>query len=149
MNFELFLILSIGKLWDSLFCVSSCLCLPYHQRGDVEVKLPPPCFLDRCFYLQSRDTHKSCLLPGVFFKKFCLCHEACSILVPPPQRLNLGLLHCRQIFYCLSHQGNPGNWRGEVIYQLTIQLKLSWNSKTLLPDQRLHLILRGEKMQFW
>ena len=23
------------------------------------------------------------------------------------QGLNLGLLHCRQILYCLSHQGNP------------------------------------------
>ena len=25
----------------------------------------------------------------------------------PTQGLNLGLLHCRQILYCLSHQGNP------------------------------------------
>ena len=25
----------------------------------------------------------------------------------PTQGLNLGLLHCRQIFYYLSHQGNP------------------------------------------
>ena len=25
----------------------------------------------------------------------------------PPQRLNLGLLHCRQILYPLSHQGSP------------------------------------------
>ena len=25
----------------------------------------------------------------------------------PTQELNLGLLHCRQILYCLSHQGSP------------------------------------------
>ena len=25
----------------------------------------------------------------------------------PDQGLNLGLLHCRQILYCLSHQGSP------------------------------------------
>ena len=25
------------------------------------------------------------------------------------QRLNLGLQHCRQILYCLSHQGSPNN----------------------------------------
>ena len=25
----------------------------------------------------------------------------------PTQRLNLGLLHCRQILYCLSHQETP------------------------------------------
>ena len=25
----------------------------------------------------------------------------------PTQGLNLGLLHCRQTLYCLSHQGNP------------------------------------------
>ena len=27
------------------------------------------------------------------------------------QGLNLGLLHCRQILYCLNHQGSPGIWR--------------------------------------
>ena len=25
----------------------------------------------------------------------------------PTQELNLGLLHCEQTFYCLSHQGSP------------------------------------------
>ena len=25
----------------------------------------------------------------------------------PTQGSNLGLLHCRQILYCLSHQGSP------------------------------------------
>ena len=25
----------------------------------------------------------------------------------PAQRLNLDLLHCRQILYCLSHEGSP------------------------------------------
>ena len=32
-----------------------------------------------------------CLLPGIF----------------PTQGLNPGLLHCRQMLYCLSHQGSP------------------------------------------
>ena len=33
----------------------------------------------------------------------------CSLLqgIFPTQRLNLGLLHCRQILYHLSHQGSP------------------------------------------
>ena len=26
------------------------------------------------------------------------------------QKSNVGLLHCRQILYCLSHQGSPGVW---------------------------------------
>ena len=34
------------------------------------------------------------------------------------QGLNPGLLHCRQILYCLSHQGNPLQGKG--------QLKLSY-----------------------
>ena len=28
----------------------------------------------------------------------------------PTQGLNLGLLHCRQMLYCLSHQGSPINY---------------------------------------
>ena len=28
----------------------------------------------------------------------------------PTQGSNPGLLHCRQILYCLNHQGSPGNW---------------------------------------
>ena len=28
----------------------------------------------------------------------------------PTQGSNLGLLHCRQMLYCLSHQGIPGKW---------------------------------------
>ena len=28
------------------------------------------------------------------------------------QELNLGLLHCRQILYCLSHQGRPPRGKG-------------------------------------
>ena len=31
----------------------------------------------------------------------------------PTQELNPGLLHCRPILYCLSHQGIPGMGRGE------------------------------------
>ena len=32
--------------------------------------------------------------------------EWVAISVFPTQGSNLGLLHCRQILYCLSHQGN-------------------------------------------
>ena len=28
----------------------------------------------------------------------------------PDQGSNLGLLHCRQILYCPSHQGSPQTW---------------------------------------
>ena len=37
--------------------------------------------------------------------------SSCSLLqeIFPTQGLNPGLPHCRQILYCLSHQGNPGN----------------------------------------
>ena len=34
----------------------------------------------------------------------------CHVLLQgifPSQGLNLGLLHCRHILYCLSHQGSP------------------------------------------
>jgi len=34
------------------------------------------------------------------------CHAFFQGIVPT-QRLNPGLLHCRQIVYHLSHQGNP------------------------------------------
>ena len=30
----------------------------------------------------------------------------------PSQETNLGLLHCRRIIYCLSHQGSPGQVKG-------------------------------------
>ena len=32
------------------------------------------------------------------------------------QGLNLGLLHCRQILYCLSHQGSPNLLNGKKIF---------------------------------
>ena len=40
------------------------------------------------------------------------------LLFPAPgdlltQGLNPGLLHCRQILYCLSHQGDPGSEQGK------------------------------------
>ena len=33
----------------------------------------------------------------------------------PTQKLNRGLLHCRQILYQLSDQGNPEYWNGQPI----------------------------------
>ena len=35
------------------------------------------------------------------------------------QGLNPGLLHCRQILYCLSHQGSPTEVRAEVKFDNT------------------------------
>ena len=52
-----------------------------------------------CLYLiadsPSKNTGVGChaLLQGIF----------------PTQGLNPGLLHCKQILYCLSHQGSPKN----------------------------------------
>ena len=40
---------------------------------------------------------------GLFFFFFLPHHAACGIF--PSQGLKLGLLHCRQILYLLSHQG--------------------------------------------
>ena len=34
------------------------------------------------------------------------CHSLLQGIIPT-QRLNLGLQHCRQILYCLGHQGYP------------------------------------------
>ena len=42
---------------------------------------------------QSKNSYVGILLKGIF----------------PTQGSNLGLLHCRQILYCLSHQGSPRN----------------------------------------
>ena len=46
----------------------------------------------------------------------------------PTQILNLGLLHCRQILYCLSYQGSPlfywGSWEGHTTRW--VHLQASW-----------------------
>ena len=55
----------------------------------------------------------------------------------PTQGLNLGLLHCRQILYHLSHQGNP-------LYSSSLFLPSPpphvWNCKT---ERNCHLAVRG------
>ena len=43
------------------------------------------------FFKQAYRSELHSLLQGIFLT----------------QGLNLGLLHCRQILYCLSHQGSP------------------------------------------
>ena len=54
-----------------------------------------------------------CSLPGSFihgmFQARVLEWAAISFSrgIFPTQGLNLGLLHCRQTLYCLSHQGSP------------------------------------------
>ena len=37
-----------------------------------------------------------------------------SRVIFPTQGLNLGLLHCRQILYCLSYKGSPNEVSGEI-----------------------------------
>ena len=36
----------------------------------------------------------------------------------PTQGLNLGLLHCGQILYCLSHKGRPIRWYKSILKQI-------------------------------
>ena len=47
----------------------------------------------------------------------------------PTQGSNLSLLHCRQILYCLSHQGSPWEKYG---FPLTSQLALALSSQPVL-----------------
>ena len=42
------------------------------------------------------------------------------------QRWNLGLLHCRQILYCLSHQGSPINSKTRIQTQAYPMCKLRY-----------------------
>ena len=39
------------------------------------------------------------------------CHFLLQVIFPT-QGLNPGLLHCRQVLYCLSHQGSQILWEG-------------------------------------
>ena len=54
-----------------------------------------------------------CSLPGSSVQEDCPGKNTgvgCQALLQgtyPTQGSNLGLLNCRQILYCLSHQGNP------------------------------------------
>ena len=43
------------------------------------------------------------------------------------QRSNLGLLHCRQILYCLSHQGNPSSKPNYGLLRFWASHELSWH----------------------
>ena len=53
---------------------------------------------------------KHCSLPGssVHGKNTGVASNSLLQNIFPTQGLNLGLLYCRQIPYCLSHQGSPG-----------------------------------------
>ena len=51
-----------------------------------------------------------CSLPGCSVHGIFQARMGCRFLLQgifPTQGLNLGLLHCRQILYQLSYQGNP------------------------------------------
>ena len=49
----------------------------------------------------------------------------------PTQGSNPGLLHCRQIFYQLSHKGSP-TWRKESKFQMGIRGKMAILSNSFL-----------------
>ena len=72
-------------------CVCVCVCLShsvvYNSLQPHESQTP----LSMEFFRQEYWSRLSFPLRGIF----------------PTQGLNPGLLHCRQILYCLSHQGNP------------------------------------------
>ena len=46
----------------------------------------------------------------------------------PTQGQNLGLLHCRQILYCLSHHGSPSKTPWALAPQITEPVKKHWVS---------------------
>ena len=51
------------------------------------------------------------------------------------QGSNLGLLQCRQILYCLSHQGSPKGWKLQVVQ--TLEWGYPWvSSPTMWTPQR-------------
>ena len=47
----------------------------------------------------------------------------------PTQGSNPGLLHCRQMFYCLSHQGSPKGMPRSINGMCCVNI-VSWSSKT-------------------
>ena len=49
------------------------------------------------------------------------CHAPLQGIFPT-QGTDLGLLHCRQILYCLSHQGSPCY----LINMIKIKVKMRW-----------------------
>ena len=59
----------------------------------------------------------------------------------PPQGLNLGLLHCRQILYCLHHKGS---WSGQAERN---RPDCAWWSMSVL--QGTHLLWGGQSSQQW
>ena len=46
--------------------------------------------------------------------------------ISPTQGSNLGILHCKQTLYCLSHWGSPRDWH--FILNIIVSNKI-WNSK--------------------
>jgi len=59
------------------------------------------------------------------------CHSLLQLIFLT-QGSNPGLLHCRQILYCLSHQGSPDkNIIGPHLLSKSIGLKVFWNAKIL------------------
>ena len=53
----------------------------------------------------------------------------------PTQGLNLGLLHCRWILYCLSHQGSPRTFM-QVIYFFSMSIFILYHkNKVSTPSQ--------------
>ena len=80
-------------------CVRACVCV---------------CVCVSCLVISNLCDPMGCSLPGSSVHRILQakiskwgCHSLLQGIFPT-QRLNPGLLHCRQILYCLSHQGSPG-----------------------------------------
>ena len=56
----------------------------------------------------------------------------------PTQRLNPGLLHCRQILYWLNHQGSPCSCQYHIVL-VTISLQYCLKSGSLIPPAPLEV----------
>ena len=55
------------------------------------------------------------------------------------QRLNPGILHCRQILYHLSHQGNPDEKGTSIFSPLVKQIRGPFNNTSTAVIELMHL----------
>ena len=67
------------------------------------------------------------------------------------QGLNLGLLHCRQILYHLSHQGSPSPFLEETANNWKVDKKLLWlpSNSTKNNPVLCYSLLRSSFVLFW
>ena len=73
-----------------------------------------------CLFVTSQTiAHQASLFGELSGKNTGLGSHSLLQRIFPTLGLNLGLLHCRQILYHLSHQGSPNN---AVIYSIDIYM---------------------------